>query len=155
MITNKQVCTIVKEFKLLNADERGKERLTQGQKSQIYQLLIDDYKLRTFKSTPGTHSEQKEFVSSAEYTFGSIGRRKKVLWPCKMVNTKSSFIRSIGYCNTEHILKIVTQSANGTIYAFAYCDVPKIRYTKFLSAKDKGVYYNRNIKGKYDCLALV
>lgn len=57
----------------------------------------------------------------------------------------STVIRSFEYNMATAILKIVF--VTGTVYE--YYDVPSDVYEQFKSYREKGVYYNSQIKGKY------
>jgi len=61
-------------------------------------------------------------------------------------NTSSSFVHRICYQKQSKYLIV---RLNNTYYH--YCRLPQGTYNSWLSASSKGRYYNRNIKGNYDC----
>lgn len=146
MLTIKDVKSIVKEFQEANQSHA----ITREQKVELYRMLNADYQNRPRKNNMNTKK-------LGEPMYSTYGRRGLLIWPCDMQLVESSFIVEIGYCETEKVLKIVTQGNAPTAktYAYAYHDVPADRYEEFLEADDKGVYYNRRIKGRFPVVGLV
>jgi len=58
----------------------------------------------------------------------------------------SSFVGEVNYNEDAQEMKI---SLNGTVYE--YCNVPQRVFDGFEGAPSKGAYYNRIIKGQFDC----
>jgi len=54
---------------------------------------------------------------------------------------------AVGYDQINHRMKICFKT--GKIYDF--CNVPRQIYEDLLSASSKGTYYNKNIRGRYQC----
>jgi KTSC domain len=65
----------------------------------------------------------------------------------EMQSVTSRAISAVGYDGTNHRMKILFN--NGKIYDF--CNVPRHIYEEILSASSKGTYYNKNIRGRYQC----
>lgn len=61
-------------------------------------------------------------------------------------NTSSSFVHRICYDNKNHYAITLL---NGTYYH--YCRMPSTVVEQWLRAGSKGQFYNRNIKGRFDC----
>ena len=154
MLTKQQLLTKVSEFHNLNKEQA----LTRRQKSDLYQLLIDDYQARPCKR-PATAPQKAKQLREPFYE--SHGRRGLLLWPCDMVRVDSSFVHSYGYCESEHVLKIVlwdTEKEYNKAYAYAYHDVPKERYEGFVRAcneESAGRFYNRSIKGRFPVVGII
>jgi hypothetical protein len=62
-----------------------------------------------------------------------------------MPAVSSSAILRIGYDEPSHELRITFVTGN----AYAYFDVPRIVYERFLQASSKGTFFNENIKDRY------
>jgi hypothetical protein len=60
----------------------------------------------------------------------------------------SSFIKSVSYYAQKSKL-IVIMKSQGEGIPYEYHDVPLQTYDEIRSAKSKGKYYNKHIKGKY------
>jgi hypothetical protein len=60
----------------------------------------------------------------------------------------SSFIKAASYHAQKSIL-IITIKSQGEGIPYEYHDVPLQTITEFISARSKGKYYNKHIKGKY------
>ena len=60
--------------------------------------------------------------------------------------TRSSFINRLCYDNKE---KYAIVSLNGTYYH--YCEVPQEVISSWHQASSMGQFYNRYVKGSYDC----
>ena len=154
MLTKQQLLTKVSEFHKLNKENI----LTRKQKSDLYQLLIDDYQGRPHKRSKPQPQKAKHL---REPFYESYGRRGLLLWPCDMVRVDSSFVHSYGYCESERVLKIVlwdTEKEYNKAYAYAYHDVPQERYEEFVRACDNesaGRFYNRSIKGRFPVVGII
>jgi hypothetical protein len=61
---------------------------------------------------------------------------------------RSSFIKAVSYYPKKSRL-IVTMKSEGEGIPYEYHDVPLQVMTRFISAKSKGKYYNKFVKGKY------
>lgn len=61
------------------------------------------------------------------------------------VNMPSTVIRSFDY--REDLAVLTITFVNNTQYQ--YFDVPKDIFTSFKSYREKGIFYNEHIKGKY------
>ena len=134
------------EFNYLN--RHGKEALTTAQKGQIVLDIMQDYASRT----PQTEFPRPEIAGE------QVGRRHEVLWGIKMERVESSFIHSIGYSKTDKVLKVVirdTTKDDPAIYAYAFYNVSNTLWKRFQNAKDFGKFFNKNIKSKFDSIALV
>lgn len=153
MLTKRQLLDKVSEFHRLNKEET----LTRKQKSDLYQLLIEDYQGRPHKR-PVKETTTKQI---REPFYESFGRRGLLLWPCEMKRVESSFVHSIGYCESERVLKIVlwdTEREYNKVYAYAYHDVPADRYEELVRACDEesaGKFYNRSIKGRFPVVGII
>jgi hypothetical protein len=64
---------------------------------------------------------------------------------CETV-ARSSLVRRVCYDRREQYMII---SLNGTYYH--YCEIDAATVASLLSADSMGRYYNRNIKGNFDC----
>jgi len=134
MITKQYVRDTVKAFRQANE----KSKLTQGDKSSIYQLIIDDFNSR--KDGPVSrrryNTETKpDFAAPAKYS--KIGNRKvDVLWACKMIPITSKWIVAVGYNAEEKVMKLQTDT-----YTYAYQDVPESAFRAFFTTKSPGRYY--------------
>lgn len=60
-------------------------------------------------------------------------------------SVKSTNLKSVEYNSVTKILTILFN----TDRTYQYLGVPQIVYTKLLSAKSKGTYFNNNIKNRY------
>lgn len=147
MITKKQVLNIVDSFRKVNKNCK----LSQRNKSSIYQLIIDDYKSsnKQIVSHNRYNKESKPgFVAPAKY--GNIeSRNTLVLWPCVMINIRSSWIKAVGYNKDERVLKLSTDK-----YVYAYHNVPESAYRNFLTSNSPGKYFN-SFKKIYKGVAIV
>lgn len=65
----------------------------------------------------------------------------------EMYRVESSAIRAVGYDAESLRMRIVFAQGN----THDYCDVPRDVFENLLSARSKGVYFNRMIKDKYEC----
>ncbi len=66
-----------------------------------------------------------------------------------MVSTpESTCFSEVGYDEAENTL-VVTFRDSGSTYA--YYDVSSSVWSEFIAAESKGSYYNKKIKGNYDC----
>ncbi len=65
----------------------------------------------------------------------------------KMQPVISRAISAVGYDEINFRMKICFKT--GKTYDF--CQVPRYIYEELLSASSKGNYYNKNIRGKYQC----
>ena len=59
---------------------------------------------------------------------------------------QSSFVNRACYDNAASSLVLLLKS---TYYQF--CGVPQAVYTGLINSESKGKYFNRSIKGRYDC----
>jgi len=135
MITKQQVQDTVKAFRQANAQYK----LTQGAKSSVYQLIVDDYKSRGNKPVSRRRYNKKkdrpDYVAPAQY--GKVeGRQVEILWPCEMLTVNSSWIEAVGYNAEQRVMKLQTNK-----YTYAYQDVPESAFRGFLSAQSPGHYY--------------
>ncbi|MBO7670396.1 MAG: KTSC domain-containing protein [Oscillospiraceae bacterium] len=60
----------------------------------------------------------------------------------------STCFSSIGYDSSTGTLMVVFRDSGAK---YAYGEVPKTVYNELRDAESMGGYYNKNIKGKYDC----
>lgn len=58
----------------------------------------------------------------------------------------SSFVGNVRYDNDSQEMSVLL---NGKRYEF--CGVPRRTFDGFQGASSKGEYFNRNIKGQFDC----
>lgn len=149
MITKQQIQDSVKNFRAANLNSK----LTQGNKSSVYQLIIDDYNSRNGKPVSRrrknkTEKNRPEYVAPAQY--GEVdGRQVEVLWPCEMIKVDSSWIVAIGYNAEQRVMKMQTEK-----YTYAYQDVPEAAFRTFLSTNSPGSYYSK-FRKLYRGVALV
>lgn len=149
MITKQQVQDSVNSFRAANLDSK----LTQANKSSVYQLIIDDYNSRgtepvSRRRKNKSEKNRPEFVAPAQY--GELeGRQVNVLWPCKMIELSSSWILAIGYNADQRVMKMQTDK-----YTYAYQDVPEAAFRTFLTTKSPGHYYSK-FRKLYRGVALV
>ena len=61
------------------------------------------------------------------------------------ISVRSSNIRSVGYDPESSTLEV--EFNTGSIYQ--YSNVPESEYEGLMNATSKGMYLNRNIKGRY------
>lgn len=147
MITKQQIKDTVTAFRQANT----KAKLTQGNKSSIYQLIIDDFNSR--KEGPVSrrryNTETKpDFVAPAKYS--SLGKRRtEILWPCEMIAIDSSWIEAVGYNADQKVMKLQTGK-----YTYAYQDVPEAAYRTFFTTNSAGRYY-ASFRKLYRAVALV
>ena len=134
--------------------ENEKAKVYAGQKSSIYQAIINDFKSRETKSTVSKNRRDRKGLTRPSYVaplaFGHTATRKvEILWPCEMVAVDSSFITAVGYNSEYRVLKVTMGK-----YTYAYQDVPEAIYQGFFNAPSVGKYYNK-VKGQYAGIALV
>ena len=145
-LTKTDLRSAVKAFKQTNAEADRRQNLYAGQRSSLYQLIIDDINAKEGGKVSRKRRNQKSLSQvpafSAPIDFTQSNSTVPLLWECKMHPVESSFINAVGY-NTEHrVLKILM---NGT-YLYAYQDVPESAFNAFLTVPSAGKYFNRFTK---------
>lgn len=143
-LTKTDLRSAVSAYKEANAELNRRQSLYAGQRSSLYQLIIDDMEATKTqaKVSKARHNQAslKDIPSySAPIKFTQETSRIPFLWECKMHAVRSSFINAVGYCKEERVLKILMNNT----YLYAYQDVPESAFTVFLNTKSVGGYYNK------------
>ena len=143
-LTKTDIRSVVKAYKEANAELNKRQSLYAGQRSAIYQLIIDDFKTADNKNKVSrnrkNHTSLKKIPSyCAPIKFTQETSRVPFLWECKMISINSSFINAVGYNADNKVLKILM---NGS-YLYAYQDVPESAFNAFLNVPSPGRHYNR------------
>lgn len=141
-LTKRDLKAAIKAFKETNKKENRRQELYIGQRSSLYQLIVDDIKKGKVSSNRKNRkslNELPKYVAPLEFT-----EENKVpfLWSCKMHTISSSFINAVGYNEKHRVLKIILNNT----YTYAYQDVPFSAFNTFISSKSAGKYFNRFIK---------
>lgn len=147
-LTKTDLRSAVKGFKAANAEAKRRQKLYAGQRSSLYQLIIDDLKT-TKKGVKVSRSRRNQKSLSslpsfcAPIKFSQETSTVPFLWECKMHKIEdSSFITAVGYNSEQGVLKVLL---NGT-YLYGYQDVPESAFNAFLNAPSAGTYFNRFAK---------
>jgi len=147
-LTKTDLRAAVKAFKEANATTYRRQQLYAGQRSSLYQLVVDDInaskkgnKVSRRRCNQKSLSQVPAF--SAPIDFTQETSRVPFLWECKMHRIEdSSFVNAVGY-NAEHrVLKLLLNET----YLYAYQDVPESAFNAFLTVPSAGSYFNRFTK---------
>lgn len=146
-LTKTDLRSAVKTYKEANAELNKRQKLYAGQRSSLYQLVIDDFKVLSTKDKVSKNRKNRASLKdipcySAPIKFTQKTSRVPFLWECKMIPINSSFINAVGYNSEERVLKIMMNNT----YLYAYQDVPESAFNTFKSVPSPGKYYNRFAK---------
>lgn len=152
-LTKSDLRSAVNNFKEENEKLNRRQKLYAGQRSDLYQLVVDDINAKKGKVSRRRYNRDsiKSLPTySAPLNFDSRASGLPHLWECKMYKLTSSFITAVGYNASNRVLKLILND----VYVYTYHDVPESAFRAFLSTNSPGKFYNR-FKNTYAGFRLV
>ena len=141
-LTKSDLRSAVKNFQEENEKLERRQKLYAGQRSDLYQLVVDDINAKKGKVSRRRYNKQSlsELPTySAPLDFNNTKGGLPFLWECPMHRISSSFIKAVGYNKENRVLKLILNST----YVYVYHDVPESAFRAFLTVSSPGKYYNR------------
>lgn len=141
-LTKTDIKSAVDSFKKENKQLNLRQALYASQRSDLYQLVIDD--INANKGKVSRRRYNKNSINSlptysAPLDFNNSKGGLPFLWEADMTKLISSFISAVGYNKKHKVLKVILN----TTYVYFYQDVPESAYRTFINSKSPGKYYNR------------
>jgi hypothetical protein len=141
-LTKLDLIAAVNSFKKENEKLNRRQKLYVGQKSDLYQLIVDDINSKKGKAIHHRHNK-KSINSLPNYSapldFTNTKNTIPFLWECQMQPVQSSFIKSVGYNKQHRVLKLILNNT----YVYFYHNVPESAFRTFLNTNSPGLYYNK------------
>jgi hypothetical protein len=132
----------------------SKNKLTHGNKSSIYQMILDDMNRAKAKSPFKRRKNNRKTITqlprfSAPLNF--VGNEKLVqLWPCSMNELNHTYINALGFNPQYDVLKV--KVGNST---YSYQAVPYSVYMTFLNTDSLNLEkYYTYVESTYPCVVM-